>query len=299
MNAVLGKLATDQVTNFIKESRLLAHDIKRQPLVVGFSTENDLNGEDSTDQVAEFGWLIGPKFDLEEDDDVEFRHVPITNTLSALISAPSWWTNAEAKITVCWLSPYQNSLVHVGGSDAVCKAQKASGSSQSSEEVGDLSQSPVKTFSYKYELSLPGDASEIKRKLQYEVGHVPHIDSDYIGDKGVLAKFYVEQEEVQLLIRGQDLWRSTVVTMGAQKAYRIEVLPDMHGIIAHFKKVEKPISWEYVDNQEGKGRYDCYGDLEVVVWTSEGRTEERRFVRVYQTEDQYKAGECVEDQVGT
>jgi hypothetical protein len=273
MSAMLGTLATDQVTNFIKESRLLAHEIKRQPLVVGFSTENVLNGKEVKDQVAEFGWLIGPKFDLEEQGDVEFRHVPITNALSALISAPSWWNKAKVKITVCWLSPDQNTLEWVGGSDEVCNTKDGEKSNT-------------------FELRLPGDAYEIKRKLGYEVGHVPHIDSDYVGDNAVLAKFFVSQPKAKLLIRGGDLWRSTVVTMGAQKADLIEVLPDMRGIIATFDPVKEPISWEYYDKEKKERGYKCYGDLEVIVWTSEGRTQEGRFVRVYQTKDEYREGKC-------
>lgn len=44
--------------------------------------------------------------------------------------------------------------------------------------------------------------------------------------------------EAEILIEGQNLWRSTVVTIGAQRSRGILVLPNMKGIIAEFDKIE-------------------------------------------------------------
>jgi hypothetical protein len=44
-----------------------------------------------------------------------------------------------------------------------------------------------------------------------------------------------DQKEFVLPIPGDRLWRSTVVTLDGQRAARIEVLPDMRGILASFK----------------------------------------------------------------
>ncbi len=66
-------------------------------------------------------------------------------------------------------------------------------------------------------------------------------------------------ESAKILIPGTRLWRSTTVTLGAQKANRITVLPNMEGIIAEFTPVEIP--------------YRGQGDAvmaKLQVWTSEG-----------------------------
>jgi hypothetical protein len=71
-----------------------------------------------------------------------------------------------------------------------------------------------------------------------------------------------ECEYAEILIPGFRLWRSTSVTLGAQRADQISVLPDMNGIVALFKPVRRP---RMRPIEEG-------GDwwVELRVWTSEG-----------------------------
>jgi hypothetical protein len=64
-----------------------------------------------------------------------------------------------------------------------------------------------------------------------------------------------------ILIPGFRLWRSSVVTIGAQRADRIAVLPNMRGIIADFKEVQRPVGLA----DGGKAVKE-----ELRVWTSEG-----------------------------
>lgn len=66
-------------------------------------------------------------------------------------------------------------------------------------------------------------------------------------------------ENAKILIPGTRLWRSTTVTLGAQKAGRITVLPNMEGIIAEFNPVEI--------SHRGDGK--AYR-AKLQVWTSEG-----------------------------
>jgi len=65
-----------------------------------------------------------------------------------------------------------------------------------------------------------------------------------------------EHYQVDLVIPGERLWRSTVVTLGGAKADRIEVMPDMRGILAQFRLPKDPRK-EQRDNR-------------LYVWTSEG-----------------------------
>ena len=68
--------------------------------------------------------------------------------------------------------------------------------------------------------------------------------------------------EAAIVIPGSNLWRSTVVTLGGQKADLIEVLPDMSGIIARFSRVGLP-------EQDGEPT-NVAKPIDLSVWTSEG-----------------------------
>ncbi|WP_317709675.1 hypothetical protein [Tropicimonas sp. TH_r6] len=70
-----------------------------------------------------------------------------------------------------------------------------------------------------------------------------------------------ERFSLSLVIPGERLWRSTVVTLMGQKADRIEVMPDMRGIVASFSFAEVP--------QRRTAEWDLW------VWTSEGKAREK------------------------
>jgi len=65
---------------------------------------------------------------------------------------------------------------------------------------------------------------------------------------------------MKVLVIGERLWRNTAVTIGSHKAIKIEVLPNMEGILAEFAEGEHP-----------KISADSSGGLRV--WTSEGLAE--------------------------
>jgi hypothetical protein len=56
-------------------------------------------------------------------------------------------------------------------------------------------------------------------------------------------------KETKFLIPGSRLWRSASVTLGAQTANRIRVLPNMEGIIAKFDHVEPPYAAYDAENE--------------------------------------------------
>jgi hypothetical protein len=56
------------------------------------------------------------------------------------------------------------------------------------------------------------------------------------------AIYVVAGQEASILIPGLRLWRSTSVTLGAQPADRIRVLPNMEGIVAEFRPVRLPFA---------------------------------------------------------
>jgi hypothetical protein len=90
-----------------------------------------------------------------------------------------------------------------------------------------------------------------------------------------------------LVIEGGRLWRNTVVTVGAQRADRIFVLPNMRGIVAEFRCLELPLLAR-PPNEAERYRYglrenrglahtmnpdDGEVPAPVQVWNSEGKAE--------------------------
>ncbi|QQO56506.1 MAG: hypothetical protein N838_27220 [Thiohalocapsa sp. PB-PSB1] len=72
------------------------------------------------------------------------------------------------------------------------------------------------------------------------VNRGPSIQEDQME-----SRLYVEagrEESVSILIAGTRLWRSANVTLGADTAQRIRVLPNMEGIIAEFRNIQRPLA---------------------------------------------------------
>jgi len=151
-----------------------------------------------------------------------YRHLPSQNSLSALVSAPSWWRKADIEIETGWL-----------------------------DNQGEIIGAPV---IFSYSIALPGDQEEVTSAL-LRGGKRPKPSVENIEPMRVKAG-----EEARLLIEGLNLWRSTVVTIGAQRSKKIFVLPNMKGIIAEFGPIDLQATRA---SKEGS-------PTEVRVWTSEG-----------------------------
>jgi hypothetical protein len=79
----------------------------------------------------------------------------------------------------------------------------------------------------------------------------PWIDENKMDDEIVVTAC----APASILIPGDRLWRSTTVTLGADIAERITVMPDMRGIVASFTRIDRPTTG---------------AALPLTVWTSEG-----------------------------
>ncbi len=91
--------------------------------------------------------------------------------------------------------------------------------------------------------------------------------------------------DISILIPGYRLWRSAAVTLGGEVADRIEVMPNMRGVIAtfsHFKAAQPPEPGD----PEG---------LRLRVWTSEGVDLAQRLVRIKAPKD---VRDCAEGAIG-
>jgi hypothetical protein len=112
------------------------------------------------------------------------------------------------------------------------------------------------------------DSIVVKKRLRRE----PAIRDFEMGKSEVVAC-----EPAAILIPGYRLWRSTVVTIGAQTADRITVMPNMQGIIAEFNQVSVPPVGAIVADQINHERHM---DVPLQVWTSEGVVRAEKTVSV-------------------
>ena len=190
------------------------------------------------------GWLIGPRYKISSDPNgiVSFRHVPAQHTLTGIVSVPSWWSELILVTKTYWLDGNGVEFTQEGtelilGVDA-----------QKGQEV---------------KITLPADMTSIDTIFDPKTRE-PKVESPNGKEQQDELKAC---EKGSVIIRGSQLWRSTVVTLGGQQADSISVLPNMKGIIATFNVVESSIS----------GSEDLY------LWTSEGE----EFVRTVKI-----SGEC-------
>ena len=204
----------------MRESRL-------QSMSVGFGdgSKGNLNDQDVSDN--------NPSISVKENkkDNIEFGWVlsglgkmePTQKTELALISVPAWTNKLNLKITTGWLDH---------------------NAKENAEKPFDM-KVPVPPDYQAFDSLIIEGQHQRKPKILNDL-----MDANL---RVTICK------NAKILIPGSRLWRSATVTLGAQKADRITVLPNMEGIIAEFLQVEVPHSG---DVKKPK--------VKLQVWTSEG-----------------------------
>jgi hypothetical protein len=271
--------------------------LEREPVAFGIGDWGTIDpGQNDT----KFAWVILPR--RRPLSGGRFEQAADHVNVGAIVSAPSWWKSADLSVASCWLNP--RDLVKESDPYKLCQDRS-------------VGQSDVKDVKYKFEVALPGNAAEIMTKLRFDVLTFPYLS----GQRQYQNVLEVGREGA-LVILGGRLWRSPRVIMGNQIADRIEVLPDMDGIVAHFDCIHPypgtpGVAWRDETSSSGSGA-DKAGSpsdgklkeqangvaesrsnetsqsapLRAVVWTSEGRTS---YLNVELKPYRQRAGEKVED----
>jgi hypothetical protein len=221
------------MSNLIRKRAENIQAIQRHAVVVGFGHSRG-KGSSKPPYETSFGWALGPHLGANGAQ----AQVDEQYGLAALISVPSWWRSVKLEIQTCWINrkDLQPSL---DKPEDVC--------------IGSTVQKHIDI------VRLPGVASDISRKLGFDIIQEPHLNP--VQERQILQVGYPGD----VLLAGGRLWRSTEVTLGSQRADRINVLPDMEGIVAHFDCVRPQFAW-------GK-RFEEPFPVPVTVWTSEGKAE--------------------------
>jgi len=215
--------------------------IEKQYQVIGFGTQ--LDSQDSTNpdspetqRKAKFGWYVFP---AATGGGVFARPVVQSANikLSALVSLPAWWENVDITVTTSWRD---------------ADAPGVPVSLDSATEVRSTQKLRV----------------ELPTRLEFIRNHFP----DSTAIRPSLYELHLPKvalracEPADIVLKGERLWRSTVVTLGSQRSTLIQVMPDMRGIIARFDEV-MPFGSDNKQPEDGFQKHD----VPVTVWTSEGQ----------------------------
>ena len=176
-----------------------------------------------------FGWVLSPPADITLNGALKFRPMqPTQRSLSALITVPSWWRKASIEVTTGWL--------------------RANGEYRTETRQVETHRIPLPIDFESLDTILVGPGRRDSRRPSIALERLPE-------------RIEVQAcEKAEILIPGNRLWRSTVVTLDGQRADEVAVLPDMRGIIATFDPVGARRPWE---KEEASLR-------RLQIWTSEG-----------------------------
>lgn len=206
-----GSASVDSLVSYMSANDALFHALRRQPLIVGFSGRLKPSASD-IDIATHFGWIIGPKYEIRAEGDNQaagFRHTPIQNGVAGIISVPSFLRSLKIHTKACWRGASDTWGVDSTGSSNGCDTQP--------EYTLRLPTDPVRGLSL--------DSRGKKRGIKVSISN-PKVYRASAGNP------------MNILIRGENLWRNTKVLIDGQEADRVTVLPDMGGILAHFSKIQ-------------------------------------------------------------
>lgn len=251
-NFLAGSVGGQAFLQYVKGKEKLFNTILRTPVVMALpgqvkpaKCELAARLEDCELSSVTFGWIIGPVYKItNERDDAVFFQVPTNKTVSALASLPEWWTSINVETDVSWLA------------------------------ADDLSEIPATNEAIEPQVvELPGRYPELEQLFAASPRRDPYAyeeTRDYVVKGNTPASIVIE---------GIDLWRTSVVTLGNLRSDRVEVLPNMKGIVAEFDYVTKSACGAVEENEgqavtqaETENPNDESCDAELVVWTSMGRT---------------------------
>lgn len=210
---------------------------KRQRTVNRRGTTVGYGKASANNQETVLGWVISPQVTVGNNR--KKIHAPSQQSLSALISLPSWWHRIHLTVSTNWLNQ-------------------------------DNDNNKVKSEKNSYYVDLPTNYEHLEATMLEKQQRAPELMTTMLDPINLTAC-----RPGAIVIPGERLWRSSVVTLGNQTADEISVLPNMKGIIARFNSVENQMS--IAENKRGdqeKGVKDSGYEIKrkVRVWTSQGMT---------------------------
>lgn len=244
-----------------------ATSIEKRYKIIGFGSQVDEapgsppdgNLLEKDERQAEFGWYVFP---APRRDKLFTRDTlnPVNVKLTAVVSVPAWWDSVKIRAATEWL--YPDSLK---GEEQYVVVDKETGGND-------------KKLLRKHKTLKARDTVD-EREFRVELPlRLDFIRNHFLGadtSRPTLYQLHIQHNKLtacrpaEIVIKGERLWRSTVVTLDGQKASLIQVMPDMRGIVAVFDNVIPP-----------SPEFETYKPT-ITVWTSEGQVALSNMVDVF------------------
>ena len=187
-----------------KSSRAVSiyQGVTRKPLAVGYM--RGLN---------EFGWVLGPRLEVDYAGNVTERHVPVQYAFQVNIMVPAWFESIRLAGKYYWL--------------------KEDGSLGRGSDI----------WNGEIEVKLPGEPGAVTWAMTKDTAPLRPIILPPWEPGSARERFILRQgQKATLMIRGSELWRHPRVFLGAQPATRVDILPDGGGLVISFDSIQHPAS---------------------------------------------------------
>jgi hypothetical protein len=210
--------------------RSAVEGVELRPTLTTFG-DIDLRDATSNNRQPIVGWIVDPsatRLGTAED----YQPGAVSASVLAIISVPAWWSAIHLEVEKAWWGE-----TRVSAADE--REPPAGGTGM--DGLGSM------------DVRLPNRYELLDGLLIDDLRRSPVITGIDVSSDQACGPFRV-------LIVGERLWRNTAVTIGSHKAVKIEVLPNMEGILAEFASGERP-------------PIATSGPNALRVWTSEGVAE--------------------------
>lgn len=200
---------------FVKKSQSNVNAILRKPLLVGF-----------IDGAKRFGWLIGPRFYINDDYNPTFSHEAVSYSVQATVAVPGWWPSLNLVPQSKWLMdkeyPFSTGNIVKAINYRILDKTGVEANNQPTKVSAVLRPDFNK-------ITLALSSYRLKNSMK------PEIDESIKNDAKKKAIYTAKTgSKLEVLLFGKNLWKNPEVYVGSQKANTIHLLPDMKGIQATF-----------------------------------------------------------------
>jgi hypothetical protein len=219
------------VIQAMRDAETRVHAIERKPLVVGFGNQSRY-----------FGWLIGPKFEIDGTNP-GFSHEAATYSVAVSIVVPATSKSVQIRAGLAWVKT-NGCLETSDGGDGDSLQKIARSGSLWNAPAGAIEPAPASDRGKADQTSrgstlvhLPIDEESLYSFFHFGPRGVPV--PEILGVEGNVT---AGQPNQTLFITGRELWRNPQVLLDGVPATSVDLLSDMRGLVARFDRMALPPS---------------------------------------------------------
>jgi hypothetical protein len=207
----------------------MADALERTPLVIGYT--------DKEESKSHFGYVFGPKAMLQADENqLVYKQIPASHSVFADISVPGWWPSLVLQTRSAWAGNWYNGAKILKSYNKTHEIKvRLRPKTQGFESITD----------FLFSSNVPSAATDIAT--------IEEIRPTRIS-------LCAQGRSVVFVIKGKNLWRNPNVFFLGEKQTKVEILPDMNGLLVQVDLEDLLISPTLFNNKD-----------EFIIWTSFGK----------------------------